>query len=158
VSKSAKKTKRKKQVKSAPASAVAPVAAPPAEGAVSRDNTGKFVAGGKGGPGRPKGSRNMITQERLALEQVLRAYLGDPKQIKKATAAIDRLFSIAATGDDKEAIMAVKVLFDKIMTSPKQEDSSDKQPQVTIILEDRLEGDKARPVEVILDSTATEVK
>jgi hypothetical protein len=63
--------------------------------------------------------------------------MGDPAQMKKATQAIDRLFELALGGDEKVAVQAMKVLLDKVMSSPKaaEETEENKAPSVHIVIE-----------------------
>lgn len=147
-----KKVKGKAVAKRSP-----PVAAPPEAAAVpARNEKGQFQ--NLPGPGRPKGSKNLITQYRTHLESALRAYMADEKQIGKAIAAIDRMFTIMTESDDeKVAVMAFKAMSDKMIASPKQEETDSNANRVTVIIDNRLEGEQARPVDVVIDSTATEV-
>ena len=161
-----KKAKRKtrRKVTGAGASEAAP-AVPPAEAPdpfhvpakPGRDEEGKFVAGHQHSVGRPKGSRNRITEERLALEAALREYLGEEGNANKAKAAIDRIFTIASQGEDKDAIQAIKLLLDKVMTSPKQEETGGGGSNTLHITIDRAAEAGGNPVEVVLDPTDYEV-
>jgi hypothetical protein len=126
----------------APAEEVSPHVppAPSAEGQAveGRDEAGRFVAGNKEGKGREKGSRNVATRERLALEAALRQYMNNPVRKAKIMLAIDRLVHIAATAeDDKTAINAIKVLTDKVLATAKQEDAQgdQKAPVVHVVIE-----------------------
>lgn len=103
-----------------------------------RDEMGRFVQGQSGNPkGKPVGTKSWITIERENLELVLRKYLSDPKQMKKATAAVDRLFTLAMESDDKVSVQAMKVLFDKILPTPKaaEPEATEKAPSVHIVIE-----------------------
>jgi hypothetical protein len=84
----------------------------PLEGGLVRDNKGRFVAGQSGNPlGRPRGTRNQITQLRENTELALRDYISSPENARKALKALDQLFSQAADGD----IGALKLLLDKVL-------------------------------------------
>lgn len=100
----------------------------------------------------------MITLERLNLELVMREYLGSDANKQKALKAIDRMFNIITTGDDKEATAAMKLFFDKVMTAPKeQEDQGSGAKAVTVIIENRTADDTGPPVRAILDGEYEEV-
>lgn len=134
--------------------ALSPAGAPAALLPVPRTAAGQFPVGVSGNPnGKPKGLRNFITRERLALESVLRSYLNDEVRQEKVKKALDRLFTIAETGEDKEAINAIKIVLDKVMVSPRQEEEGNEgNKQVTIIIDSRLPSDRQGPpqrVEVI---------
>jgi len=96
------------------------------------------VQGQSGNPaGKPIGTKHWITIERENLEVVLRKHLSDPKQMAKATKAIDRLFTLAITADEKVAVQAMKVLLDKILPTPKasENEAQEKAPSVHIVIE-----------------------
>lgn len=147
-------TKRKKQSKKsqdnrASTETVSSPATPPAvevEVPVpipTRDELGRFPEGTSGNPkGRPKGSRNLITLERENLELALREYLGGDEQKIKALKAIDHLFDLAISAEDKVAVQAMKVLLDKILPTPKpaEEQESDQKPSVHIVIENATQG------------------
>ena len=81
-----------------------------------RDEHGRFIKGQSGNPaGRQKGSRNHIVRLRETTEHALRDYLASPSNQKRAMAALDRIFRIAEQGEDKEALQAMKLLFDKVL-------------------------------------------
>lgn len=154
--------KSKKQNRGAASEDGVSPASSPASGAVAapvRDEGGKFVKGTSGNPaGKRKGTRNLITLERLNLELVMREYLGDPKNKKRALEAVDRMFSIIETGSDKEATAAMKIFFDKVLSAPKeQEDQGSGARAVTVIIENRTADDTGPPVRAILDGEYEEV-
>ena len=141
--------------------------APPAAGADTslpvkdaapavRAPNGTFVAGRSGNPkGREVGSKNYVTKERLALEGAIRAYIGNANLRPKLIKAVDRLIDIAGESpDEKVAVNAMKVLFDKILSSAKQdEDGSIKEaPEVRIIIENAT----ARVAPKVIDAEFTE--
>jgi len=141
--------------------------APPAAGAATslpvkdaapavRAPNGTFVPGSSGNPkGREAGSKNFVTKERLALEGAIRAYLGNANLRPKLIKAVDRLIDIAGESpDEKVAVNAMKVLFDKILSSAKQdEDGSIKEaPEVRIIIENAT----ARVAPKVIDAEFTE--
>lgn len=154
----AKKTRSRS---AAPADGVSPASSPAAGAAAApvRTPTGQFVKGHSGNPaGKKPGTRNMITLERLNLELVMREYLGSDANKQKALKAIDRMFNIITTGDDKEATAAMKLFFDKVMTAPKeQEDQGSGAKAVTVIIENRTADDTGPPVRAILDGEYEEV-
>jgi len=83
----------------------------------ARTQTGQFVKGQSGNPaGRTKGTKNRITLARLMLEEGLREQLTNagPNIMKKA-------IKMALDGDDK----IMRVLLDKMLTTPKGDDGSD---------------------------------
>lgn len=87
---------------------------------VKRTEKGQFVAGQSGNPaGRAKGTKNKITLARLMLEDQLREVLAEegPKLMKKAIKM--------ALKDGNDRIM--RVLLDKMLTTPKDMDSGESQ-------------------------------
>jgi hypothetical protein len=87
---------------------------------------------------RKQASKSGVMQQRLALEAGIRDYISHPKRLKIMRDALDRLFRIAAYGlEDKDSVAAGRVLFEKVMSSAKQEEeaSRDAPPQVTIVIE-----------------------
>jgi hypothetical protein len=137
-----KKTSKKK-IAGASAKAASPPSPPPVvevevPSVPERTERGTFHKGVSGNPaGRPKGTRNWITIERENLELVLRQYMNKPEQRAKAVKALDRLFELAISGEDKFAVGALKVLLDKIVPSPKsaEEAGETSKPQVHIVIE-----------------------
>lgn len=125
-----------------------------------RDAGGKFVAGQSGNPaGRVKGSKNLITQERLALETALRSYIGDENNLPKVKAAIDRLLEITATAEDKVAVTAMKVLFDKVLVTPKETEDPGTGPRTFKLIIDNQTVQGSAPVGVVIeDAEYDEVK
>lgn len=92
-----------------------------------RNAKGQFVRGVSGNPlGKPVGVKNQITKLREATELALRDYLADPAQQVKAMQAIDRVMDIAINGDEKAAVGAFKVLFDRLVPNVKQADPEDR--------------------------------
>lgn len=140
----------------APATDVTPHVPPAsaAEGkALTRDSKGRFLKGVKTG-GRELGSKNRITNERNALEAALREYMNKPERKKKMFAAIDHLLDLSVSeNDDKIAIGAMKVLFDKVLATAKQPDDAtqQEQPKVQIIIENHTTGQDVTPPKVIID-------
>lgn len=146
----------------APAEVVTPHVPPAASaegGALSRTATGQFVKGVKTG-GRKVGSRNRITEERQALEAALRQYMARPDKRKKIYAVFDHLLDLAVNADDeKTSVMAIKVLFGKILAEAKQvDDIADREvPKVQIIIENyTTDARDVTPPRVIIDSPPKE--
>jgi hypothetical protein len=131
--------------KSAGASAVVAVGSPSPDtvtvevpSAPIRSEQGTFLPGASGNPkGRPPGTRNWITIERENLELALRQYMGRPDQRNKLLAAVDRLINITLNSEDDTAVKAMKILFDKVLPSPKPADEAvaDHKPSVHITIE-----------------------
>jgi len=87
---------------------------------VERTETGQFPAGVSGNPlGRPKGSRNKITELQQQLELSVLQHV-KPDRIKKIW---DKMCTLAEGGDKK----AAKLIFDTILTkaTPGNGDGSD---------------------------------
>jgi hypothetical protein len=83
----------------------------------ARDEGGKFLKGTSGNPlGRPKGSKNAITLARLMLEEQLRETLQ-----QKGPRLLNKAIRMAMKGDDK----IMRVLLDKMLATPRGEDSDD---------------------------------
>lgn len=118
-----------------------------------RNAHGQFVRGVSGNPnGKPIGTKSQITKLRENTELALRDYLADSAQQVKAMKAIDRIMDIALNGDEKVAVGAFKVLFDRLLPNAKQADeSADTGHRVPMILQivNTTAGEKRRPVEVI---------
>lgn len=119
----------------------------------------------KGRGGRPRGSVNVrkqatkssVMQQRLALEAGLRDYIEHPNRRLLLRDALDRLLRVAAYGlEDKDAISAGRVLFEKLMSTAKQEEEAagTAPPQVHIIIENAT----ARVAPPAIDAQFTEVK
>jgi hypothetical protein len=92
---------------------------------------GKFVRGASGNPrGRPKGSRNEITQQRLAVEFDMRATGG-----KYARKIMERWAKIALEGDPDApgTVAAFKAFMDKFMSTLRNEDVGDARPTALTI-------------------------
>ena len=142
---------------SPPLLAAAPVAALPVP---TRSESGTFLPGKSGNPaGKPKGVRNYITQKRLELEAALCDYLIKPANRRKAERAIDRLFTVIDTGEDREAVSAVKVLFGNVIIAAKQAEEQEKvRKTVTVIIDNRIPdraGPPVRPAVTIEDAEYT---
>jgi hypothetical protein len=87
---------------------------------VKRTAGGQFVPGVSGNPaGRAKGTKNKITLARLMLEDQLREILTQegPKLMRKAIKM--------ALKDGNDRVM--RVLLDKMLTTPKDQDSGESQ-------------------------------
>lgn len=92
----------------------------PAKPVVKRTEDGKFLPGVSGNPaGRAKGTKNKITLARLMLEDQLREILmrDGPKLMNKAIKM--------ALKDGNDRVM--RVLLDKMLTTPRDQDSGDSQ-------------------------------
>ena len=128
-------------------------------GELMRDENGRFVKGMSGNPaGRPKGTRNHIVQLRENTELALRDYLASPDKQKLALAALDRLFRIALSADDKEAMQAMKLLFDKVLPNAKGgADDGEKVAQKPIAIQIvNQTSEKATTPVTIIDTDAAE--
>lgn len=91
----------------------------------------------------------------MALEAALRSYISQDDNLDKVLAALDRLFVIAQNGGDKEAIAAAKVLFDKLLTAPKDSgDSGDGPQQLTVVITQAQGGDE--PAVRVIDAQDVE--
>lgn len=116
-----------------------------------RDEKGRFVKGQSGNPaGKAKGLKNYITHERLMLEAALRDYVGDPKQADKLVQGIDRVLQIAISGEDAQAISAMKLLLDRVMPAmpPKVEEEANKlDKRLHIVIQTNPEA--TTPIEII---------
>jgi hypothetical protein len=116
-----------------------------------RDEKGRFVKGQSGNPaGKTKGLKNYITHERLMLEAALRDYVGDPKQADKLVQGIDRVLQIAISGEDAQAISAMKLLLDRVMPAmpPKVEEEASKlDKRLHIVIQTNPEA--TTPIEII---------
>lgn len=116
-----------------------------------RDEKGRFVKGQSGNPaGKAKGLKNYITHERLMLEAALRDYVGDPKQADKLVQGIDRVLQIAISGEDAQAISAMKLLLDRVMPAmpPKVEEEASKlDKRLHIVIQTNPEA--TTPIEII---------
>jgi Family of unknown function (DUF5681) len=127
---------------------------------VVRDDKGRFVPGQSGNPeGKAKGLRNYIAHERLMLESALRDYIGKPEQAQKLLDGINRVLSIAAEGDDKQAISAMKLLLDRVMPAmpAKLEDEvakTDRRLEIII----RTNPTAKVPVQAVIDGDFTEIE
>lgn len=162
----------RKAVDSAGAPATASPPAPAGSGPISalpalpltdippaaRNELGRWIRGQSGNlKGKPKGLRSFVTRERLALEAALRSYISDEANLQKLLDGIDRMFSIMATGGDKEAIGAFKVLSDKLLTAPKDAgDVGDGPQQLTVVITQARGGD-APAVQVVQDAEFHEI-
>lgn len=144
---------RKKKAKDPSPSGKVTPHVPPAEPGEGRALNGTFAPGNKLAKGREKGSRNVATQERLALEAVLREYMNQPEKVQLIERAIDRLMNIAAFSDEeKNAVAAIKVLTDKVLATAKQEDQNTEQkaPVVHVVI-DNLTARDVTPPRVVID-------
>lgn len=105
-----------------------------------------YVAPPERGRGRPKGSKSVserkqatkssVTQQRIALEAGLREYIAHPEQRQILSDALDRILRISAYGlEDKDAVAAARVLFDKLLSSVKQEDDATQREVPTVTIE-----------------------
>ena len=84
-----------------------------------RKANGQLLPGATLSTGRVKGSKNQITVLRENTELALRRYMDSPRRAALAQKALDRLFEMAAEGSDKEALMASKILLDKMLPNAK---------------------------------------
>jgi len=135
---------------------VAPPPSLPAESAAAatlpapRSDKGQFLPGQSGNPkGREKGSKNYLVEVRRNTEIALRDYFASPEKQQLAQKAIDRLFMICLTGDEKNAVGALKLLMDKLMVSPRAEEADAQVPTTVNIIIDNKTSEHQAPVEVI---------
>ena len=115
--------------------------------------------GQSGNPaGRPKGSKNYVTEQRLAMESALRDYMAKPERKAKVMKLIDRVLNVGLTGDDKNAVNAAKLIFDKVLSGAKQDEAADgaSAPRVHIIIENST-GATARQAAPSIEAEFTEV-
>lgn len=153
---SATVTKRKKK---SDGSGNLPASSPPeSSGATQlRDAHGKFLPGRSGNPkGKPKGTRNYIKQQQLALEGAIRKYLANDDNLGKVQQVLDRIFEIALNGEDKHAVAMIKKLMDMTVANPKdgEEAAGGGPKELRIVIENNTEMDASksgRPVEVVVD-------
>lgn len=125
---------------------------------VTRNEKGQFVKGQSGNPaGKAPGTKNQITQLRENTELAMREYLNSEANRKKALRAIDRIFTIADTGGDKEAIAAMRLLFDKILPNARSgvEEESGRQRPVAIQIVNHT-GETGKPPVTIVDAEPVE--
>lgn len=88
----------------------------PLEGELERTSDGRFVKGSKGGPGRPKGSKNRITLLKQHMEEGFR----DASQAKVA-AILNKILDEALDGN----MAAMKMVWDAhISKATHQEDKT----------------------------------
>lgn len=105
---------------------------------LKRTEGGKFAPGVSGNPaGRAKGSKNKITLARLLLEEALRNQLTEAGP-KLMTQAIKQ----ALKGNDR----IMRVLLDKMLTTPRDMDSSDGQDRdVKVVVQNLIKAPDQRP-------------
>lgn len=126
---------------------------------VQRDHKGRFLPGQSGNPaGKQKGLRNYITHERLMLESALRDYVADPNQSAQLLRGIDRVLGIAVSGEDKDAISAMKLLLDRVMPAmPAKEaeeaEKTDRRLQIVI----QTNPNATVPVEAVIEGQFKEI-
>lgn len=123
-----------------------------------RSADGTFVAGQSGNPaGRPVGSKNYVTEQRLAMEAALRDYMHTPARRARIMRLIDRVLEIGMTGTDKDAINAAKIMFDRVLSGAKQEDDigGKTPPRVVVVIENMTQ--QPAKVAVITEGQFTEV-
>lgn len=118
--------------------------------------------------GRPKGSKSMVperkqatkssvTQQRLALEAGLREYIASPKNRELLSAALDRILRISAYGlEDKDSVAAARVLFDKLLSSVKQEEDAVQGGAPTVTIE--IVNATIKPAAPVIEAHYSEVK
>lgn len=102
-----------------------------------RDHRGRFLPGNVANPkGRGKGVRNRMTLARLLVEEALRRKLAN-----KADRLMDKAIQMALDGDEK----VMKVLLDKLMVSPKEEDAETEMDRsVTVVIQNATKPDEKK--------------
>jgi len=97
--------------------------------AVQRRKTGQFVKGTSGNPhGRPKGSKNQITEAKMDLELALRQNVR-VDQIRKI---VNKMCDLAAEGN----VAAAKLILDKTMSNARvEEDPKQDGQQLRVVIE-----------------------
>lgn len=107
--------------------------------AVKRAEGGKFAPGVSGNPaGRAKGSKNRITLARLLLEEALRDQLTEagPRLMQQAIRQ-------ALKGNDR----IMRVLLDKMLTTPRDMDGSEGQDRdVKVVVQNLIKAPDPKPV------------
>ena len=117
-----------------------------------RDDKGRFVKGSIGNPGgMPKGTKHHIVALRENTELALRDYMHHPENQQKAMKAIDRVMDIATGHDDKLALQAIKILFDKTIANARSgtEEEAGKQRPIAIQIINQTGETGSRPVTMI---------
>jgi hypothetical protein len=117
-----------------------------------RDDRGRFVQGVSGNPaGAQKGSKHRIVALRESTELALRDYMGHPENQQKAMQAIDRVMDIAIGDDDKLALQAIKLLFDKTISNARSgtEEEAGKQRPIAIQIINQTEQTGSKPVTMV---------
>jgi hypothetical protein len=119
----------------------------------TRNEKGQFLPGASGNPkGKPKGAKNYLTKLRRDTEIAMRDYLSTPENQDLAFKAFDRLFKICLYGEEKNAVGALKLLTDKLMVSPRQEEELETGPrEINIQIVNRTAefDDELGPVRVV---------
>jgi hypothetical protein len=120
----------------------------PLEGALVRDDRGRFLKGQSGNPaGRKKGSKNHLVALRQSTEIALREYMSTPENARRALNAIDQLFRQAEEGD----LTALKLLLDKILPQARagsDEGGAEKQRPVAISIINQTADKATTPVTI----------
>lgn len=115
------------------------------DSALTRDERGRFPKGVSGNPsGRPKGSKTRIVQQKLALEEAVRA--GVPAS--KIQRILEVMSEAAMNGD----ITAGKYILDKFISNAKVEEDADSGDKgITVVVKNatfRVEGENTeKPIE-----------
>lgn len=120
---------------------------------VRDETTGRFKPGYSGNyKGRTRGIRNKITLERLLVEDMLRVAIS-----KKSPALITKALDMALAGNEK----VMRVLLDKLLSTPKHDDPSEaKDNSVKVVIQNltnearsRLGGPQELPTVNVLPLT-----
>lgn len=109
-----------------------------------RNDKGQFVKGISGNPnGRPKGSRNRIVEQKLALEEAVRDHVS-PKHIRSL---LKKMYDLAMDGD----VAAGKFILDKFISNAKVEESQDSEDKgIQIVVKNatfKVAGEDQKPIE-----------
>jgi len=111
---------------------------------VERTEKGRFVKGVSGNPnGRPKGSRNRIVEQKLALEEAVRDHVS-PKHIRSL---LKKMYDMAMEGD----VSAGKYILDKFISNAKVEETADAEDKgIQIVVKNatfKVTGEETKPIE-----------
>lgn len=101
---------------------------------VARRKTGQFKKGVSGNPhGRPKGSKNLITEAKMDLELALRQNV----RVEQVRQIVNKMCDLAVEGN----VAAAKLILDKTISNARVEDDPKQQgQQLRVIIENATFG------------------